>query len=145
MRSFVRAVLVSVALTSASAAFSCPIDLAPCDELSTVHNIPILISLPGDGSVSGAAAGEEVNTHLQIVLLDHEGDDHVAPDLATGSVARQDDAAAEIARLPSTEVAATLSREFLWGTEELAQFDGAPDVVSSLAELELALDGHEDR
>jgi hypothetical protein len=144
MRSFMRAVLVSVALTSASAAFSCPIDLAPCDELSTLHDIPILISLPRDEALSGVVTGDEAITPLQTVLLDHEGDD-VAADLVTGSISQHEEAGDEIA-VPVTgdEAVATLSREFLWGgTEELVQFDEGPS--ASLAEPELAVDGYEDR
>jgi hypothetical protein len=145
MRTFVRAVLVSLALTSASLASACPIDLAPCDEISTLHDVPILISLADDGALSGVAGAEEDITRLQIVLLDHEGDDHGAADLVTGSISQQDDAGAELAEplpITGTEVAAAHSREFLGGeTEELVQFDDGPSPV----EFELAVDGYEDR
>jgi hypothetical protein len=141
MRTFVRAVLVSIALTSASVAVACPIDLAPCEEVVTLHNEPIS-GVRLDDDMLESVQEEAAFAPLQTVLFDHEGDPlvpnfHLAASLLQGTDC-----------LDLTDLLPRLAAD-VQGDENLRDVDAtgsvAPGATGNVSEPEWALDGYEDR
>ena len=150
MRTFVRSVLLTIALTSASLtsaslALACPIDLAPC-EVAALHEGSVPISHPDENMLSSNVGEKEVIAPLQTVLLHHEGDGIVADGQIIALVLQNGDVCFEIT---DALLILTAKGEVQGDAEELAKVDHTasvgPSAITSLAEPELALDGYEDR
>src|SRR5215207_5259186 len=138
MRTLVRALFVSLALTS-SFAVACPIDLAPCE-----------VAMLSDAAVSSLKPTENIrptngltdDIPLQTALFDEQRNTAVAGGEA---------AAAILGDSECWDITDALSM-FSGDAEEAdASVDvditgsGVPRAVSSLGNPELALDGYEDR
>ena len=105
MRTIVRAVLVSVALTSASFAFACPIDLAGADVTLSVDPVR-----PNEAVLWTLSADVDAVASSAIALLDDNDAPITAADDHDAVPIIQDDARAEMIDVlpgPSPEAATT--------------------------------------
>jgi hypothetical protein len=167
MRTLIGAVLVSVAVTSATFAVACPIDLAPCEEVMRPRDTSIdaqinrlilassVFKSDHDIVANGAAEVETVAPLQELVLLNHE-DDFIAADhqVAAAMIPQSDHGPLDIIDpLPDPaatgELAAVPSRKFLLEDEDLSETGytgsvGGPSAHFVAAQPELALDGYED-
>jgi hypothetical protein len=163
MRTLIRAVLISMAVCSATCAVACPIDLAPCEEVTSPSRT---IDTRGDRLISAFWHADDnvasTTTELEFAsapregaLLNHE-DDIASDDHQRSTAIWQDepdglsDSIEALLILASTELPAVPTRKFLVGDEDLIDIDhtGSPDGQSSssfTAQPERAMEGYEDR
>jgi len=142
MRTFVRVVLVSFALTSASLATACPTDPTPSKEMVALNDlsVPSIASIQNIGDTLSGMVAEEPNlAPARTLLLDHEGDG-----VTTARIVLNEDALSQV-----TEAVAAVATELQTDAENIVVFDTTgsadPSALTPLAEPELALDGYEDR
>jgi hypothetical protein len=142
MRTFVRAVLVSISLTSASVAVACPIDLAPCEEAVTLHDVPISSVGLDDDMLQSSVREDAAPAPLQTVLFDHEGDPVVHNTQVDEPILQASNC------LDLTDLLPMLAAD-AEGEEDLIEVNTtgsvAPSAGSSDSEPEWSLDGYEDR
>jgi len=140
MRTFVRAVLISVALTSASSAFACPIDLAPCEEVATTLQPPAVYSTTSGYDVLSALAVDLELPAIPDVTFADDDDSVAADDQGTAAISQQSELTDT---LPILAKDVQGNAEVVVAGENTSSVD--PSILSALAHPEFALDGYEDR